>query len=222
MVARQDWHVPRLMFGDLVFRLETGGLSGCLSDGRRGMMPSADEGWENRIAQQSRPQPNRMLDIFGLSRDNHEIKWTKESFDEGLRTNNAENHRLLKEGQQYISEEKNFLALGLLEEEEDREKPFYEDAQSFNIDIAPGSAAGPTEEGSPCPRYPLLQPVNKAPPPLSLLAGIVIPCNGPCVDSFAHIVVVLVGRRGVLALRYDSRAAERVSREFKKKGQDSF
>ncbi|XP_011054496.1 PREDICTED: uncharacterized protein LOC105146130 isoform X2 [Acromyrmex echinatior] len=72
-------------------------------------------------------------DIFGLSRDNHEIKWTKESFDEGLRTNNAENHRLLKEGQQYISEEKNFLALGLLEEEEDREKPFYEDAQSFNI-----------------------------------------------------------------------------------------
>jgi len=23
------------------------------------------------------------------------------------------------------------------------------------------------EEGSPCPRYPLLQPVNKAPPPLS-------------------------------------------------------
>ncbi|KYM81489.1 Cytochrome P450 6k1 [Atta colombica] len=42
-----------------------------------------------------------------------------------------------------------------------------EGAQSLNIDIAPGSAAGPMEEGSPCPRYPLLQPVNKAPPPLS-------------------------------------------------------
>ncbi|KYM96726.1 hypothetical protein ALC62_12518 [Cyphomyrmex costatus] len=48
------------------------------------------------------------------------------------------------------------------------------------------------------------------------LAGIVIPCNGPCVDSFAHIVVMLVGT-GVLALRYDSRAAERVSQEFKAK-----
>ncbi|KYN13094.1 hypothetical protein ALC57_14777, partial [Trachymyrmex cornetzi] len=139
-----------------------------VSDGRQGVMPSADARWENRNAWQSRPQPNRMLQGNRRQPTNLEIDWTKESFDEG--------------------------------------------------DIAPGSAAGPTEEGSPCPRYPLLQPVNKAPPPLSLaLAGIVIPCNGPCVDSFAHIVVMLVVVRGVLALRYDSRAAERVSQEFKAK-----
>ncbi|KYN40638.1 hypothetical protein ALC56_04947 [Trachymyrmex septentrionalis] len=147
MVARQDWHVPRLMSGDLVFRLETGGLTGCLSDGRQGVMPSADEGWENRNARQSRLQPNRMLQgkIFSdFHETTHEINWTEES--------------------------------------EGREKPFYEDTQSFNIG-----------------------------------AGIVIPCNGPYVDSFAHIVVMGHRRTGVLALRYDSRAAERVSQEFKKK-----
>ncbi|KYQ51427.1 hypothetical protein ALC60_09483 [Trachymyrmex zeteki] len=127
MVAGQDWHVPRLMSGDLVFRLETGGLSGCLSavsNGRQGVMLSADEGWENRNARQSRPQPNRMLQGSNLLRSvTSSIPMWQLLPSDRTRTNNADGRRL-KEGR---------------------------------------------------------------------LAGIVIPCNGPCVDSFAHIVVMLVG-----------------------------
>jgi len=53
-------------------------------------------------------------DIFGLSWDNRPtMNWLdRGKLRRGTRTNNAENHHRLKEGRQYISEKKNFLALG--------------------------------------------------------------------------------------------------------------